>query len=88
MSKGIESKQDTVQEQPIKAEKNSVQEQILDSQFPQKSWNKKHKLGFITGSLLLLVLSLVTFNQASSTQNNQAIKINHNINKKINPDIQ
>ncbi|VXD23353.1 YncE family protein [Planktothrix paucivesiculata] len=87
MSKGLESEQDTVQQQPIKAEKTSVQEQILDSKFPQKSWNKKHTLGFITGSLLLLVLSLVTFSQASSTQNNQAVKINHNINKNTNPQL-
>lgn len=63
MTEGIQSEQDTVQKQPVEGEILSNREKLLH----QKKENKTHQFALVTGSLLLLTLSLITFSQANST---------------------
>ena len=57
MTEGIQSEQDTVQKQPVEGKIVSNQEKLLH----QKKENKNSQLALVTGSLLLLTLSLITF---------------------------
>ncbi|MBE9144485.1 peptidoglycan-binding protein [Planktothrix mougeotii] len=67
MTKRISSEQDTVQKQPVEGSIFSNQEQLLHHTVSQQNGKKNHQFALATGSLLLFTLSLITFNQASST---------------------